>query len=459
MTISALLIIVIFGLASFLFISKKTNLNGFYLGSMDNNKEPDLLTITFSLVTTWIFSRSLLTAATLAYYYGLPGALAYTTYYCSFLTGCYFILSVRKKYKVSSILEFFNREYGLLGKLTYSTIVIVRLVSEIFANLIVIGLIFGIEGSIKYNLSITLLMILAFSYSYLGGFRNSIKTDFFQMIVFLLLFLLLISNFFFTSNSIDVDLMFNKITNFSNPGYALIGVALLQIWSYPIHDPVMTDRGFICNNDKTKKSFVLAFLLSASCIFIFSLLGIYLSKSSLESISFFTAIKLNLGEIVSYIVFLLLIVSAMSTLDSTLSSASKLIVLDLKLMKKNILNGRLIMFIFSILGLTFIFFNTKDLFTAVAVSGTAATFLTTTFVIKILFNMHVSKASLLISFILSVLGSILYYLESQGINNYVSQCLSIEHKYNTLLVINVFILILSFVSVFMFKSRTKLKNS
>ena len=253
--------------------------------------------------------------------------------------------------------------------------------------------------------------------------------------------------------------MFNKITNFSNPGYALIGVALLQIWSYPIHDPVMTDRGFICNNDKTKKSFVLAFLLSASCIFIFSLLGIYLSKSSLESISFFTAIKLNLGEIVSYIVFLLLIVSAMSTLDSTLSSASKLIVLDLKLMKKNILNGRLIMFIFSILGLTFIFFNTKDLFTAVAVSGTAATFLTTTFVIKILFNMHVSKASLLISFILSVLGSILYYLESQGINNYVSQCLSIEHKYNTLLVINVFILILSFVSVFMFKSRTKLKNS
>ena len=76
MTISALLIIVIFGLASFLFISK-TNLNGFYLGSMDNNKEPDLLTITFSLVTTWIFSRSLLTAATLAYYYGLPGISIY----------------------------------------------------------------------------------------------------------------------------------------------------------------------------------------------------------------------------------------------------------------------------------------------------------------------------------------------------------------------------------------------
>ena len=56
------------------------------------------------------------------------------------------------------------------------------------------------------------------------------------------------------------------------------------------------------------------------------------------------------------------------------------------------------------------FLNTKDLYTAVAVSGTAATFLTGTFILRILFNISVSKISLIISFAFSILGSILYYL-------------------------------------------------
>ena len=50
------------------------------------------------------------------------------------------------------------------------------------------------------------------------------------------------------------------------------------------------------------------------------------------------------------------------------------------------------------------FFDTKDLFTAVAVSGTAATFLTTTFILRIIFDISVSKLSLIISFITSILG-------------------------------------------------------
>ena len=38
------------------------------------------------------------------------------------------------------------KEYGFTGKFSYSFIIITRLISEIFANLIVIGLIFGNEG-------------------------------------------------------------------------------------------------------------------------------------------------------------------------------------------------------------------------------------------------------------------------------------------------------------------------
>ena len=71
------------------------------------------------------------------------------------------------------------------------------------------------------------------------------------------------------------------------------------------------------------------------------------------------------------------------------------------------------MFLFSILGLLFIIFNTKDLFTAVAISGTAATFMTTTFILKVIFNISVSRISYFISFLLSMLGSIVYYLISR----------------------------------------------
>ena len=71
------------------------------------------------------------------------------------------------------------------------------------------------------------------------------------------------------------------------------------------------------------------------------------------------------------------------------------------------------MLVFTLLGLLFIFFDNKDLFTAVAVSGTAATFLTTSFLLKVVFNISISKVSFVTSFIFSISGSIVYFLESQ----------------------------------------------
>jgi Na+/proline symporter len=317
----------------------------------------------------------------------------------------------------------------------------------------VIGLIFGNEGTMEYKASILIIMMLAFSYSYLGGLRNSIKTDYFQMIIFLLLLLTLLVSLYFSNLLIEFNLIATKVRDFSNPGYALIVVALLQVWSYPIHDPVMMDRGFICSKEKTKKSFFLAFLLSSLCIFSFSLLGLHLSPNALNGISFIEAVKINFDEYLAYIIFLLLIVSAISTLDSTLSSAAKLIVLDLSLLSKTILNGRLVMLIFSILGLIFIFSNTKDLYTAVAVSGTAATFLTSTFILRIAFNISVSNVSLIISFAFSIFGSIIYYLEAQNINNLFSSTFELDHKYKTLLFLNIIIIFINFLSA-LIKKRT-----
>ena len=196
---SFIIFIIIIGVFSLFFISRKSDIRGFYSGLMEGNKEPSLLAMIFSLVTTWIFSRSLLTAAILAYYYGLPGALAYTAYYFSFLTGGYFLVNLRKKYKVKSLVNFFESEYGFVGKFSFSFIITIRLISEIFANLIVIGLIFGNAGTMEYNLSIFSIMILSFSYSFLGGLRNSITTDFIQMIIFLFLLITLVIALFFST--------------------------------------------------------------------------------------------------------------------------------------------------------------------------------------------------------------------------------------------------------------------
>ena len=111
------------------------------------------------------------------------------------------------------------------------------------------------------------------------------------------------------------------------------------------------------------------------------------------------------------------------------------------------------MLIFSILGIIFIFFSTKDLYTAVIVNETAATFLTSTFILRIIFNISVSKVSLIISFVISIFGSIIYYLESQNINNLLSSIFELDHKYKTLLFINIIIIFINFSSVLINKRK------
>ena len=58
------------------------------------------------------------------------------------------------------------------------------------------------------------------------------------------------------------------------PGPILLLVALLQVWSYPMHDPVMMDRGFLADRATTRKSFLHAAWLGVACILAFGLIGV-----------------------------------------------------------------------------------------------------------------------------------------------------------------------------------------
>ncbi len=418
-------------------LSPKAQTEGaFFRGLSATGEQPRLLTLTFSQVTTWIFARSLLNAAILGFYYGIWGTLAYSFYYFSFLTGGRIVDNLRFEHGFDSVQSFLSARFGPLGTSCYNFVVGVRLISEVFANLLVIGILFGASGSQTYTLSILAFAGVTLFYSMLGGLRASLRTDLFQMILFLgtlgMLVVLVIS-----SKSVGLNDLWFKPFDFSQPGPVLMIVALLQIWSYPMHDPVMMDRGFLADRETTRRSFFHACWISFLCILVFGCLGVLAGANALSGESMNDALLRLLGELPMLIFSGCLIISAMSTLDSTLSSSSKLIASDMGVLRMTLRNGRMVMAIFMLLGLFLVFWGNKDLFSAVAVSGTASMYLAPV----VFFSLwgkrdDIPVWSYLFSFILAISGAVLYFTESSGH----SALLGDIHKYTKLLYICITVL-------------------
>ena len=89
------LVIALLAIVSFSLTEPVRGVASFFSGKSEDGAAPGLLTLVFSQVTTWIFARSLLTAAILGYYYGIAGGLAYAAYYLSFFTGGAIVDSIR----------------------------------------------------------------------------------------------------------------------------------------------------------------------------------------------------------------------------------------------------------------------------------------------------------------------------------------------------------------------------
>ena len=137
-----------------------------------------------------------------------------------------------------------------------------------------------------------------------------------------------------------------------------------------------------------------------------------------------------LGDVPMLLFNAALVISAMSTLDSTLSSSAKLLAADMGVMRMTLRNGRMVMVAFMLVGLLLVFFGNKDLFSAVAVSGTASMYLAPV----IFFSLWGKKDdvptwSYLFSFVLALAGAALYFTESSGY----TLLLGDIHKYTKLL--------------------------
>jgi Na+/proline symporter len=429
-------------ISSVLLSPKAQTESSFFKGLSASGEQPGLLTLVFSQVTTWIFARSLLNAAILGFYYGIWGTLAYAFYYFSFMTGGRIVDCLRFEHGFHSVQSFLAARFGAWGTGCYNFVIGVRLISEVFANLLVIGILFGAAGSNTYTLTILAFAGVTLFYSMVGGLRASLRTDLFQMILFLGTLAMLVV-LVITSNAVAFNDLWFKPFDMTQPGPVLMVVALLQIWSYPMHDPVMMDRGFLADRETTRRSFFHACWISFLCILTFGCMGVLAGANAIIGESMNDALMRLHGEWPMFVFSGCLIISAMSTLDSTLSSSAKLVASDMGVLRMSLRNGRMVMAVFMLLGLVLVFTGNKDLFSAVAVSGTASMYLAPV----VLFSLWGKRSdipvwSYLFTFVLALSGAALYFTESSGH----SALLGDLHKYTKLLYICISILVLGCLS-------------
>ncbi|MEQ5868958.1 sodium:proline symporter [Sagittula sp. NFXS13] len=431
---------------SLLAAPKRVTEAGFFGGQGADGCTPGLWTLVLSQVTTWIFARSLMNAAILGYFYGIAGVLAYTAYYGSFLTGGFIVGRLRDTGAVS-VQDWLGARFGAAGRVTYNLVIALRLLSEVFANLVVVGLIFAalLPGSDVW--AVLAVAVLALAYSAWGGLAAALRTDVVQMLLFLVVFgvafvALLLSPEFSLSAALTAPGQSGGYL-----GWVLLVVAALQVFSYPAHDPVMMDRGFVADPRTTRLSFLHAFWISALCILAFGLFGIQASLmgAAYEGQLIGTWAAMFPGPIFAALM-LSLLVSALSTLDSALSSAARLGVEELRIAPRSMTGGRMVMAVFAIAGTGLTLWGNQALFDAVAVSGTASMFLTPVLFVGLVMNRPVALWSYLVAWGAAVVGAGVYFLREGAV---VAAILPQGHKYEQLFVICVVVLIVGFAAVFM----------
>lgn len=435
--ITLVVFVVVISLLGLYISSRTVSLASFFQGASKTGHAPTILMLTLSQVTTWIFARSLMNAAILGYFYGFAGTLAYTCYYLSFLTGLYVVEQLRQR-GACSVQDWLSTHFGRIGCGAYNFIIGLRLLSEVFANLLVVGLIFSHtfpQYSWIHSVSILVIALLALSYSMLGGLRASLRTDVIQMCIFLFVFVsawlsMVISNqFSFT----DIFVAQGMHQEASGPGWILVMVALLQVFSYPVHDPVMMDRGFIADRHTTRQSFIYAFVLSTLCIFGFGMFGIQAALLNQDYSNQLLATWQGMfGIHVYFLIVVALLISALSTIDSALASAARLLIDELKLAERTIVNGRVAMLAFMLVGCLLTLWGNRSLFDAVAVSGTASMFLTPVLVYAFIFKRIIPVWSFLAAFMIALLGAIAYLFHTAS---WVQWLFGTGHKYDQLLAI------------------------
>ncbi|HEY8579133.1 MAG TPA: hypothetical protein VIL72_04550 [Beijerinckiaceae bacterium] len=296
----------------------------FFTGATARGGEPGVLLVALSAAVTWIFAKSIANAADLAYAYGITGAIGYTLYYLSFPVAGVAIYLLRTRGGWASLPEMLTSKYGATCAKLFMAAIAFRLFNEVWSNTKVMALYFGPEGSGAYWLAAALVTAFTVSYAWSGGMRASLLTDRVQAVgVFLLLGVALAV----LLPPLQAHGLAPVAPDVQAAGLTFCLLALTQVLSYPFHDPVLTDRGFLNAPRKMLASFVVAGALSGGFIFLFGFVGLYGKAFGLPANPSLTVpASLGLGMMLLFNGIMLL--SGGSTIDSTFTSVGKLAARD-----------------------------------------------------------------------------------------------------------------------------------
>lgn len=366
--------LVVYGVVMYALSPKSRNAASFYKGADDQGKPVGQWSLTASIFISWIFAKSVTNAANLGTTYGVTGGLAYASYWLSIPVAGYVIYLIRTQTGAHSLQEFLTSRFGRLASLSFAAAILIRLYNEVWSNTAVVGGYFGAVGEWPYYTSAMVFTAFTLAYSLKGGLRSSIFTDVIQAVVFVfflaaVLFLIIPAN--------DTSTLLTTGEFRLNAGLDLLLVALLQLFSYPFHDPVLTDRGFVNKEKAMLKSFVVAGLLGFVAVFIFSLVGVHAQLNGIAAGGNApAAVGQSLGLTALFLMSVIMMTSAGSTLDSTFNAFAKSIAVDLpKLAQRakdrlpSIRAGAVVMVVFAIMGNLPMFAGT-DILKATTISGT-----------------------------------------------------------------------------------------
>ena len=347
-----------------------------FFKAVQKKKLPNTFMLMGSLIISWIFAKSITNAANLGLDFGIVGGVAYAGYYLSFAVAGLVIYRMRLHGKYTSIHHFLSSKFGKSAVTVFSILIAIRLFNEVWSNTMVIGSYFGPAGTSSYYWSILVFTGLTLAYVLKGGMSSSIFTDVIQMGLFTILLAVILFTIFGKTTSTTVTEIANSGVWSFETGLNLLFAALLQSFSYPFHDPVLTDRGFISSPKVTLKSFLWASILGAICIILFSVIGVYAQSQGMQGQA---AVEVGkaFGVVILLVINFIMITSAASTLDSTFSSFSKLVAIDLKF-GTSLKFGRSSMVVIAILGTIPVFLN-AEILSATTISGTMVIGLTPVF--------------------------------------------------------------------------------
>ncbi len=393
------ILVILFGLSLFFISPLAKSKEIFFRASSANGKLPGFWLLTSSLVISWIFAKSITNAANLGLEFGMVGGVAYASYYLSFLVAGFVIYHMRVKGGYESIHQFLRSRFGSNAIRLFSLLITFRMFNEVWSNTMVIGTYFGDKGTTVYFAAIIVFTLLTLAYALKGGLRSSLITDMVQMILFGLLLFVILGILLPSSEATVTETIGSGEWTLAG-GVDLLLVALLQVFSYPFHDPVMTDRAFISPPKVALKSFITAAFIGGICIILFSWIGIYAQQNGLEGQAAVEVSK-TFGVGMMLLINFIMITSASSTLDSAFASFSKLIAVDLnfgKTVNISLSRGRLAMIGLTILGTIPIFLG-PEVLSATTISGTMVIGLAPVF---ILWKVKAPK----LSFFLSIFGGV-----------------------------------------------------